>query len=314
VYGNETYYLEAALKLRLSEKAQALTPYLPERLAWGDTATLPDLTPYRVVALCNVARLGEADVKRLRAYVVAGGRLLICTGKRVTPEEYEGLHRAGLLPAAVAGTSELGLYRFMTWDRDHPIFRPLSDPQQGDLRRLGFRRITTLKPDATAKVLAAAQGGEPLLVEARLEQGVVLLLASAVDRDWSDWPQSRLYVPLVHQVVGYLAERLPDSARVRQEPVGPGTDNPPGITRDGAVAVVRNLDPKESEIERLTPQQFRVAFQLAELEETAQKQAARARIEPPPGSQRPDEIWPYVIWALLGVLMAEIFLANRTHA
>jgi hypothetical protein len=314
VYSNETYYLEAALKLRLNEKAQALTPYQPERLAWTDSATLPDLTPFRVVALCNVARVGEADTKRLRAYVAGGGRLLVCTGKRVTPEEYEPLHRAGLVPATVTATSELGLYRFTTWDREHPILRALSDPQQGDLRRLGFRRITTLKPDPGAKVLAAARDGEPLLVEGRLEKGVVLLLASAVDRDWGDWPQSRLYVPLVHQIVGYLAERLPESAKVRVEPVGPGTDNPPGITRAGEVAVVRNLDPKESEIERLTPQQFRAAFQLAELDESAQKQVARAKVAPPPGSQRPDEIWPYIVWALLAVLLAEIFLANRTHA
>jgi hypothetical protein len=314
VYGNETYYLEAALKLRLDEKAQALTPYQPERLAWGDTTALPDLTPFRVVVLCNVARLSDVDVNRLRTYVAAGGRLLVCTGKRVTPEDYEPLHRTGLVPAAIAGTSELGLYRFTTWDKEHPIFRPLSDPQRGDLRRLGFHRITTLKPDPTAKVLAAAANGEPLLLEGRVEQGIVLLLASAVDRDWSDWPQSRLYVPTVHQIVGYLAERLPESAKVRQEPVGPGTDNPPGITHVGAVAVVRNLDPKESEIERLTPQEFRAAFQLAELDETAQKRAARATVAPPPGSQRPDEMWPYVIWALLLVLTMEIFLANRTHA
>src|SRR5262249_12470737 len=77
VYGNETYYLEAALRLRLSDNGPALTPYAPDRLAWGDGAGLPDLAPYRAVVLCNVERLADADVTRLTAFVTGGGSLLV---------------------------------------------------------------------------------------------------------------------------------------------------------------------------------------------------------------------------------------------
>jgi hypothetical protein len=312
VYGNETYYLEAALRLRLTDKGPPVTPYEPDRLAWGGGAGLPDLAPYRVVALCNVDRLAEADVGRLAAFVSGGGGLLVFTGDHVEAAGYEPLRQAGLFPAAVEGTAGPDLFHFATWDKDHPIFRPLSDPQQGDLRRIAFRRLTRLKPAEGAKVLASAQDGEPLLVEGRLGKGAVLALASTADRDWGDWPQTRLYVPLVHQLAGYLTERLPENGRVQTAATGPGTENPPGVTPAGRRVVVRNLDPAESEIERLTEAQFREAFHLAAPDGQAKRALAAAAVKLPPGGQRPDELWVYVVWVLLLILVAEVFLANRT--
>jgi hypothetical protein len=312
VYGNETYYLEAALRLRLGDKGDPVTPYEPVRLAWGNDASLPSLADYRVVALCNVERLREDDVKSLTAYVSGGGSLLVFTGDRVEKAGYEPLERAGLLPAAVDGPAGPDSFRFGNWDREHPILRPLSDPQQGDLRRITFHHITRLKPAAGARVLASAVGGEPLLVEGRLGDGRILVVSSTADRDWGDWPQTRLYVPLIHQMVGYLTDRLPETQRVQAAMTGPGRDNPPGIKVDGRAVVVRNLDTTESEIERLTVQQFREAFHLVAPEGETKQALAAAGVKLPPGGQRPDELWMYVVLVLLAVLVGEVFLANRT--
>jgi hypothetical protein len=314
VYANETYYLEAALRLRLPDKGPPLTPYEPERLAWGDAATLPDLGPYRVVVLCNVPALAAADVKRLRDFVTGGGRLLVFTGGRVQPDGYAPLTAAGMLPATIKGSSGPDLFSFASWDREHPVFRPLSDPQQGDLRRLVFHHVTRLEPAAGARVLARTQAGRPLVVEGRSGEGVVLLVGVPADRDWGDWPQGRLYVPLVHQLVGYLTERLAETRRVQTAATGPGRDNPPGVVASGRAIVVRNISPEESEIERLTVEQFRAAFHLAGPDAGARGERADAAGVALPGSQRPDELWIYLVWALLLVLMIEVFVANRTPA
>ncbi len=314
IYGNETYYLEAALRLRLPGKGPPLTPYEPERLAWIEGANLPGLTKYAVVVLCNVAKLAEPDVSRLRRFVSEGGRLLVFTGKQVLPSSYEPLHQVGLLPASVEGSTERGLFRFDTWDKEHPIFRPLSDPQQGDLRRIVVRQITRLKPAPGAKILASTQTGNPLVVEGKLDRGTVLLVATSADRDWTDWPQTRLYVPLIHQIFGYLTDRLPENQRIRLESAGPGRDNPPGVSQKGQQVFVYNLDPKESEIDRASAEQFRQAFHLFDLKTSDKRQSADASAKVPPSSQRPDEIWTYIAWALLLVLLAEVFVANRTHA
>jgi len=313
VFGNETYYLETALRLALPGKGSALTPYEPVRWALEAGSHLPGLESCSVVVLCNVAGLADDDLARLQNFVVGGGRLLIFTGGKVAPASYTALEQAGLLPGTVEGETEFGLFRFQTWDKDHPIFRPLNDPQQGDLRRVAFRKITRVKPSPEAKVLAAASGGNPLLLEKPLGHGTVLLFTSAADRDWGDWPQSRLYVPLIHQIVGYLTERLPENQRVHSEIAGPGADKPPGVANEKNMTLVRNVDARESRIERYSQKQFRKEFQLADVKVGEAPQQTLAAILPV-GAERPSELWTYVIWFLLAVLAIEMFIANRTHA
>jgi Aerotolerance regulator N-terminal len=313
VFSNETYYLEMALRLASPGKGSTLTPYEPQRWALERGSHLPDLAPYSLVVVCNVAELGNDDLARLRTFVDWGGRLLIFTGGKVEPAGYAALDRAGLLPGTVEGTREAGPFRFQTWDKDHPIFRPLSDPQQGDLRRVAFRKITRVKPSPEAKVLAATANGDPLLLEKSFGRGVILLFASAADRDLGDWPQSRLYVPLVHQIVGYLTDRLPENQRVRSEIAGPEADKPPGVTHDKSTVFVRNIDAGESRIERYSQAQFREEFQLADVKlADGSRQTLAAAM--PFGAERPSELWTSLVWSLLVVLALEVFVANRTHA
>jgi len=147
----------------------------------------------------------------------------------------------------------------------------------------------------------------PLVLESRLGKGAVLLFASSADRDWSDWPQCRLYVPLVHQMIGYLTERLPENQRIHVEVA---SHEPPGVSRSGTKVIVRNLDPRESEIERFTVREFREIYHISAKDTESEDQQPESLAS---GSQRPDEVWAYVVWALLIVLTAELFLANRTH-
>ena len=163
VFGNETYYLETALRLRVPGREDkgtngTTTPFEPSRIAWN--RSLPDLAPYRVVVLCNVADVPPEAARTLESFVTAGGALVLFTGDRVKPEGYEASGRAGLLPATVEGPADVGLYRFATWEKEHPLLRPFADPQSGDLRVLKFRRISRLTPAEGARVLAHAPGGQ----------------------------------------------------------------------------------------------------------------------------------------------------------
>ncbi len=314
VYGNETYFLEAALRLRLSDKDTPRTPYEPEHLAWQPGSMLPELGDYRAVVLCDVAELPERDVARLGAFVSGGGGLLVFTGPNVRPEGCEPLRRAGLLPATVEGAAGPDEFRWDRWEKDHPIFRPLSDPQHGDLRRIAFQQITRLSPAPGARVLAFAQSGAPLLIEGRLGEGTVLVLASTASRTWTDWPKTRLYVPLVHQMAAYLTERLPENQRVRQKPSGPGTDNPPGIEAKDKTWLVHNLDPAESAIERLSVPEFREHFHLPGEVKAVSGEKAGAGVEGGRGGERAEELWVPVLWGLLGLLLIEFSIAGRTPA
>jgi len=316
VFGNETYYLETALRLRLpgEESKAGPTPFVPVHQAWsGPGATLPDLTPFRVVALCNVPDVSPAAAGDLARFVAAGGSLIIFTGDQVKSGAYQALEQAKLLPGRIEGPAAAGSYRLADWVKDHPILGPFADPQYGDLRTLRFSRITRVVPDPEARVLATAQGAAPVVIERASGQGQCIVFAFPADNAWGDWAIHRLYLPLVHQLFGFLTNRLPETSRVRAQPAGGGPGQAPGVVVENGRALVRNVDPAESEIERTTVAKLREVYRLPE----AKKSDAHDENAPEilaAGGERPDELWRTVAWALLVVLVVETLVANRTYA
>jgi hypothetical protein len=316
VYGNETYYLETALRLNLpgDDKTGSATPYEPTHLPWSDQGkSLPDLSPFRVVALCNVAEISPAEAGALARFVESGGALIVFTGDQVKSGAYAALEPVIGLPARLQEPADIGSYRFADWVKDHAILGLFADPQYGDLRSLRFRRVTRLLADPEARVLATAQGGLPLVVEKASGRGRLIVFAFPADNAWGDWAIHRLYVPLVHQLLGYLTNRLPETSLVKFDRAGPAPAHAPGVVSDNGRALVRNVDVAESEIERTTVAKLREAYRLP------QATKSDSREDDEPGSlasagERPDELWRTVAWVLLAVLVAEMFVANRTYA
>ena len=316
IYGNETYYLETALRLKLpdDESTASPTPYEPTRLAWGGRgSTLPELGPFAVVALCNVADVSPADADFLRKFVESGGGLIIFTGDQVKPGAYAAMEQARLLPARLQGPAEVGSYRFADWVKDHPLLGPFADPQYGDLRTLRFRRITRMLAEPDSRVLATASDGSPLVVEKSIGRGCSLIFAFPADNAWGDWSIHRLYVPLVHQLLGDLTGRLPETGRVRFERAGEVEAQGPGVSVKDGRAVVRNVDAAESEIERTTAARLREVYRLPQGRKNDHRQEEEATALAAAG-ERPDEVWRAVAWVLLAVLIVEMFVANRTYS
>src|SRR5207245_5829242 len=120
-------------------------------------------------------------------------------------------------------------------------------------RRLAFSAYTRIVPADDARVVAWFRGEAPALLEKKLGKGRVLWFTSACDREWSDWTRSRLYLPLMHQMLGYLAG-LTGGGPVRDVLIDSTTplasDVVPGVfERDGYTEVV-NTGPRESETDR----------------------------------------------------------------
>ena len=331
IYSHETYYLEAALRLRVPgiedtsseaasgqpESAEAPTPFETVRIDWGGSAadaagTLPDLGGFRVVVLCNVAEVPEAAGRALAKFVTAGGQLVIFTGDRVGPGAYAALRSAGIFPAEVREAVDPGTFRCTTWQKDHPIFRAFDQPEHGDLRSLKFDRITRLVPDPQARELALVEGNLPLLVESTAGRGRCVLLSVPADTQWGDWAIQRLYLPLIHQLMGYLTDRLPEDGRVSFELADAARGHALGVAVESGQAIVRNLDPTESNLDRITPATLREVYRLP-----APHATGRVRDDSQdtlPGSQRPDEFWAWILLTLLAVLVVETFVANQTYA
>jgi hypothetical protein len=267
--------------------------------------------------LANVAKVDATDARRLASFVAQGGGLAVFAGENVQADGYAVLDEAGISIGQVTGTEPATSlpWRIQSWEREHPVFRPFDDPEYGDLRRLAFRAYTRIEPSQGTRVLARFRDGGPAVLEREHGRGKVLWFASACDRQWSDWPRSRLFVPMVHQMLGYLTG-LAEGGPVRSVVLGQDRthqqDLLPGVVDRGGYWEVVNVDPRESEMDRSSRQEFADRFGLMlqteeEHDTAAQRTAATAEL-------RADEIWHWVILGLLVVLLAECFLANRTPA
>lgn len=133
--------------------------------------------------------------------------------------------------SAAAASPSARSARIVSRRSEHPALAFFNDPSNGDLSTAEIRRwhVLTVAPpsstaadavdaaerpaDATASagipaVAAVLDTGDPLLLERRSGDGVVLQLATAVDADWSDLPLRPFYVPLMQQLMTTLAVQI----------------------------------------------------------------------------------------------------------
>ncbi len=314
VFSSETYFLETALQLGIKRPSNDIPTFETERIVWDNGEGFPNLTGFRAIVLANVGRFTSTDIRRLQSYVETGGRLLYFAGDRFNAQVANPLFEAGVLPARFEDSDGEGEYRIAKWEQQHPIFMPFDDPQYGDLRQIRFRRIAAAQPGNDATVLARSVDGEPILIEQIVGDGRVLLMTTTADRAWSDWPQDRLYVPFQRQIMAYLTDQHLRQQRIVAEHAGNTQDTRPGVSQRDNVLVVRNVDPNESELARISVDDFREAMNLPDVTPVQNlTEAELAILAPPVGSQRANEIWPIFIWLLLAVLILETLLAGRIH-
>ena len=321
---SEVFFLERAIQLAPPGQVSDISPFKTHTVRIHDADRLPPFSDYDVIVLANVGPFSRLDAENLRESVDNGGGLLVFTGSQVSESACESLRDAGLTPGSIHGVNESKdlPFRWDRWESTNTLLGLFSDPQRGDLRRLGFGAYTRVAPDASTVVHARFRSGEPALTEHALGQGRVLWFLSSCGREWGDWVRSRLYVPLVHQLLGDLqnltaggpihVRSLEAHGQSHQGVVtGDPPWNQPGVSAQDGRWYVLNTAPSESETERCTAEELADRFQFAWIDETHPAQqvasASKLRLE----SHR-NELWPWIACSLVGLLCLEWFVANRT--
>ncbi len=256
----------------------ALTPYTFGRVRLSDlieTQTVQAkeikeelLKTTRVVVLANVSKLADAQLALLTAYVQEGGALLVCAGNKVDLNWYREkmyVNGSGLLPLPFGTLSgkieETGeSSRIVSQHFDHPALEFFNDAVNGDLSTAEIRRwyqLSEAESQADDKqsddrqqhltVIARIDTGDPLLVERRFGEGVVLQLATSCDADWSDLPLRPFYVPLMQQLMTTMASRISPPQNIE--------------TGEPAVALLSTDETTSTSLSMLTPNGTRFAMQ-----------------------------------------------------
>ena len=297
-FQQETYYLETAL--RVGPREGRRSPFRVER-----RTTVGDLSGAGIVALCNVSSLFKNDIDALRKHLAGGGGLIYFLGDQVQERAYRDLLEAGLFPAELEHLDAPLVRPVLEWDTEHMalvVFRG----QTGALSHIRFREAWRVRPAGETAVLARQSDGSPAVLAGRHGRGRIVIVANPCDRDWSDWPQERGYLPVVRELFRFADQTERDETRITRVTRGIDESRAPGIYGRGAITVVTS-HPDEGNPLACDEETFRARLGIG---------AAPAPMEtepetpPPAGSERKSEIWPWLALALLGLLLAENLLAD----
>ncbi len=158
-----------------------------------------------VVILNDSSALSTPAAERLAAFVKAGGGLFVILGER-NPLGTDTL----LLPGALGAPVDRAGLRGGTLgylDYSHKVFEPFKDPRNGNFTNVHFFKYRALTPTATDRVLARFDDGAAAVTERRVGDGRVVAFSSTLEAQrWNDFTNRAIFVPLLHEMVKYLAQ------------------------------------------------------------------------------------------------------------
>jgi hypothetical protein len=209
----ETDFLEIAL---LAQTGAVKGPRLFDvTVARLEGLTGKQVASSTVVVLTNV-RHADSIRREMEERVMSGAGLLVFPGDKIDLNWYrDHAHRGGKgwLPMAYrevrGGTAGGGVTMTVADQRmTHPAFAMFdaSDVFRGGHLRM-WHRLAGLEdalPEGVSVPLRL-EDGSPLLVERAFGDGVVIQAAFPADADWGNFPMRPFYVPMMQQVVAYLA-------------------------------------------------------------------------------------------------------------
>jgi len=179
------------------------------------------LAETRVVILANVSQLSETQLKAIEAFTKEGGGILIFPGNRINSAWYNTTLLSGgkgLLPLPVvslSGSTNSGARAsIVSQHYEHPALEMFNDPRNGNLSEADIRLWYKMREesgksgDSAVTVIARLDTGDPFLVEKKYGEGRVLECAVPCDAEWTNLPARPFYLPLMQQLVTYLASKV----------------------------------------------------------------------------------------------------------
>ena len=198
-----------------------------------------DLRDYQAVFLCDVFPLAGQSVMRIEEYAKTGGVVIVFPGDRADTAAYADMK---ILPAQPKGTVDIPVelaarpLKRIPNQKDQVVNFNLSLPP-GTVPTVALKRVLTLgELQENAAVLVTAGDGVPFMTGRAVGRGRVFMFAVAANRDWSTFPLTAFFVPVVHQLI-----RQGAGASVQPTHLVPGSNIPanesiPNYREDDAIA------------------------------------------------------------------------------
>lgn len=211
---DEAFYLSTALSpTGASEGAQST---IQTTVRSGSSLAGVNLRAFDAVIITGLSDVSPTDRNALQDFVNNGGGLLLFPALTADPARLQAINAAWgsgerFLP------SRLGTRRVLSEENaaslnpatiTHPALAPFHNTEEINLGSARFNTLYDLVPapnDPAVQILCRFNGGQPALLERKFGQGKVILGAMSAGAGGGNLPYKPAFVPLVHQLVAYLA-------------------------------------------------------------------------------------------------------------
>lgn len=203
--------------------------YRPELVSVSQLDELP-LAKYRAVVMLSLTDLPAESHEKLHEFVRSGGGLWVALGDLVDRDAFNrfwyddggGLSPISMGPLVSVQDTNTPEGTIHPPERDHPATMQLANTTQLDIDQTRLTDYWQLvhqgETQRDAWVLLETGDGNPLVVENLVGEGRVLVQAFPLGLEWTNLPQLKSYVVMIHDWLDYLT--APAMARYNLEPGG----------------------------------------------------------------------------------------------
>ncbi|OGV64779.1 MAG: hypothetical protein A2283_03935 [Lentisphaerae bacterium RIFOXYA12_FULL_48_11] len=193
---------------------KALNPTGDSNATMNVKHVTPDQLPsetfsaYSCIFLCNAIPIAGQDLVVIEQYVRSGGLLVIFPGDKATIEDYKAWSVMPGKPSSVIDVQMEEKKRMLRWEKpQHPLLRTLQLPPGSAPVVTISRQLRWPKEGLNEgeESIISAGATDTFLMHRNVGNGATILFSVAANRDWSSFPLSPFFLPLMHQVVQYGA-------------------------------------------------------------------------------------------------------------
>ena len=202
--GGSSLFLSKALSI-------GTTPVFQVEVTSASRLTPAALDKRAVVILNDTMFPPAGGGGALKKFLERGGGLLVVGGDRATWPQGEAELLPGKFGATVDRTTgRSGSLGYL--DYSHPVFEVFKAPRSGDFSAAHVFRYRSLQTTPADRILARYDDGAIAAAERKIGGGRAIVWTTTLDDSWTDIAVKPVFLPLVHQLVRYLAHYEPPTS------------------------------------------------------------------------------------------------------